>query len=76
MDRGAVGAALLIVLALPIFGLRLGFSDEGNYPEEPDVRQAYDLLAEGSGRASTARSASPPSASRHRPGGPEESSAR
>ena len=44
-----VGAALLIALALPIFGLRLGFSDEGNYPEDTTTRQAYDLLADGFG---------------------------
>ena len=44
-----VGAAALIALALPIFGLRLGFSDEGNYPEDTTTRQAYDLLADGFG---------------------------
>jgi RND superfamily putative drug exporter len=44
-----VGAVALIVLALPIFVLRLGFSDEGNYPEDTTTRQAYDLLAEGFG---------------------------
>jgi putative drug exporter of the RND superfamily len=44
-----VGAALLVALALPIFGLRLGFSDEGNYPEDTTTRQAYDLLADGFG---------------------------
>src|SRR5262245_28252925 len=44
-----VGTAALIALALPIFGLRLGFSDEGNYPEDTTTRQAYDLLAEGFG---------------------------
>ncbi|HVF13945.1 MAG TPA: MMPL family transporter, partial [Acidimicrobiales bacterium] len=46
----ALGAvALLILLALPVFGLRLGFSDEGNYAEETTTRKAYDLLAEGFG---------------------------
>ena len=44
-----VGATILIALALPIFGLRLGFSDEGNYPEDTTTRQAYDLLADGFG---------------------------
>jgi putative drug exporter of the RND superfamily len=44
-----VGAAALIALAVPILGLRLGFSDEGNYPEDTTTRQAYDLLAEGFG---------------------------
>jgi RND superfamily putative drug exporter len=44
-----VGAAALLVLALPVLGLRLGFSDEGNYPDDTETRQAYDLLAEGFG---------------------------
>jgi RND superfamily putative drug exporter len=44
-----IGAVTLIVLALPIFVLRLGFSDEGNYPEDTTTRQAYDLLADGFG---------------------------
>ena len=43
------GGAVLIVLALPILGLRLGFSDEGNYPEGTTTRKAYDLLADGFG---------------------------
>ncbi|HVF13093.1 MAG TPA: MMPL family transporter, partial [Acidimicrobiales bacterium] len=46
----ALGAvALLVLLALPVFGLRLGFSDEGNYPESTTTRKAYDLLAAGFG---------------------------
>ena len=45
----AVGTSLLVVLALPVFGLRLGFSDEGNLPEDTTTRKAYDLLAEGFG---------------------------
>ena len=44
-----VGTAALVALALPILGLRLGFSDEGNYPEDTTTRQAYDLLGEGFG---------------------------
>jgi RND superfamily putative drug exporter len=43
------GALLLLVLAVPFFSLRLGFSDEGNYPEETTTRKAYDLLAAGFG---------------------------
>ena len=46
----AIGATLLLVLlALPVLGLRLGFSDEGNYAESTTTRKAYDLLAEGFG---------------------------
>ncbi len=43
------GAALLLVLATPVLGLRLGFSDESNYDEDTTTRQAYDLLVEGFG---------------------------
>ena len=43
------GFLLLITMALPVFGLRLGFSDEGNFPEDTTTRKAYDLLAEGFG---------------------------
>lgn len=42
-------AAVLLVLTIPLLGLNLGFSDEGNYGEETTTRQAYDLLAEGFG---------------------------
>jgi RND superfamily putative drug exporter len=46
----ALGAAgVLILLAIPLFSLRLGFGDYGNYPEDTTVRRAYDLLAEGFG---------------------------
>src|SRR5207237_10744223 len=43
------GLAVLVLLALPVFGLRLGFSDEGNAAPGTDTREAYDLLAEGFG---------------------------
>ena len=45
----AIGVTALVVLALPIFALRLGFSDEGTYPEDTTTRKAYDLLADGFG---------------------------
>jgi RND superfamily putative drug exporter len=45
----AAGTAALVLLALPILGLRLGFSDEGNFPEDTTTRQAYELLAAGFG---------------------------
>ncbi len=44
-----LSVAILAVLSIPLFSLNLGFSDEGNYPEETTTRQAYDLLAEGFG---------------------------
>lgn len=39
----------LAVLALPVLGLRLGFSDAGNAAEDTTTRQAYDLIAAGFG---------------------------
>ncbi|HSH11368.1 MAG TPA: MMPL family transporter [Ilumatobacter sp.] len=45
----AVAGGLLVLLTLPVFALRLGFSDEGNFPETTTTRQAYDLIADGFG---------------------------
>ena len=45
----AAGAALLFAMASPALSLRLGFADEGNFPEHTTTRRAYDLLAEGFG---------------------------
>jgi len=46
----AIGSVLaLVLLAVPVFGLRLGFSDEGNYAKDTTTRKAYDLLATGFG---------------------------
>jgi RND superfamily putative drug exporter len=46
------GTALLLFLAIPLLSLNMGFSDEGNFPEETTTRKAYDLLAEGFGPGS------------------------
>ncbi|MFD3653205.1 MMPL family transporter [Streptomyces sp. NPDC058620] len=46
---GAVAAVVMLVLALPTFGLHLGTSDQGNNPASATTRQAYDLLGEGFG---------------------------
>jgi RND superfamily putative drug exporter len=43
------GAVILLVLAVPVLGLRLGFSDESNFAEDTTTRKAYDLLVEGFG---------------------------
>jgi RND superfamily putative drug exporter len=40
---------LLIILAIPVFSLRLGFSDAGNRLETDTTRRAYDMLTEGFG---------------------------
>jgi len=43
------GAIALLVLASPIFSLRLGFGDAGNRETSDTTRRAYDLLSEGFG---------------------------
>ena len=40
---------LLLIVAIPVFSLQLGFADAGNDPEGTTTRQAYDLLEEGFG---------------------------
>ena len=45
----ASALAVLVVLALPLFSMRLAFSDAGNDPASLTTRQAYDLLAKGFG---------------------------
>ncbi|WP_432098020.1 MMPL family transporter [Streptomyces sp. WAC 04229] len=44
-----VGVIALLALSAPALGMRLGFADSGNDPEETTSRHAYDLLAEGFG---------------------------
>jgi RND superfamily putative drug exporter len=44
-----LGLALLLVLAIPLLSMRLGFTDAGNRPESDTTRQAYDLVADGFG---------------------------
>ena len=41
--------AVLVLLAIPLFSMRLAFSDAGNDPTSLTTRQAYDLLAQGFG---------------------------
>ncbi|HET6834410.1 MAG TPA: MMPL family transporter [Acidimicrobiales bacterium] len=43
------GVVVLAVLAIPVFSLRLGFSDESNFADDTSTKQAYDLLVEGFG---------------------------
>jgi putative drug exporter of the RND superfamily len=46
----AIGAAvILLALAAPALGMRLGFPDAGNDPPDTMTRQAYDLNTEGFG---------------------------
>jgi RND superfamily putative drug exporter len=45
----SVGLLILIGLAIPMFHIRLGNSDDGNLPESSTLRQSYDLLSDGFG---------------------------
>ena len=46
----AIGATVvLLVVAVPVLSLRLGFSDESNFAEDTTTKKAYDLQAEGFG---------------------------
>ena len=45
----AAGTLLLVLLALPVLGLRLGMPDDGNDAKGTTTRVAYDRLAEGFG---------------------------
>ncbi len=49
----AGGVAVLLALAAPVLGLRLGLPDQGSMPESRTERRAYDLIAEGFGPGAT-----------------------
>jgi putative drug exporter of the RND superfamily len=49
----SAGAAVLILLTLPVLGLRYGFPDEGNDPDGSQTRTAYELVSRGFGPGST-----------------------
>jgi putative drug exporter of the RND superfamily len=44
-----VATAILLAIAAPALGMRLGFPDAGNDPPDTMTRQAYDLNTEGFG---------------------------
>jgi RND superfamily putative drug exporter len=44
-----VAVLVLVVLALPLFSMRLTFTDASNDPANQTTKQAYDLLAQGFG---------------------------
>src|SRR5580658_2577069 len=46
---GTVAVLVLLLLALPVFSMRLAFTDAGNDPTSLTTRQAFDLLAQGFG---------------------------
>jgi RND superfamily putative drug exporter len=48
-----VSAAVLLVLALPVLGLRLGFGDESNFANDTTTKRAYNLIVDGFGKGFT-----------------------
>ena len=40
---------ILLIVAIPVLSMQLGFADAGNDPEGTTTRQAYDMLEEGFG---------------------------
>ncbi len=56
-----LSGGLLVILCIPALSLRLGSSDAGSDPAGTTTRQAYDLLATASARASTGPSRWSPS---------------
>jgi RND superfamily putative drug exporter len=46
---GVVSLAVIVVIALPFFSIRLGVADSGEDPSSSTTRLAYELLAEGFG---------------------------
>ncbi len=45
----AAAIAVIVLLTIPLFSLRLGTGDQGNDPAGSTTRQAYDLLSTGFG---------------------------
>jgi RND superfamily putative drug exporter len=46
---GTLAVVILLILALPVFSMRLAFTDASNDPATQTTKQAYDLLAQGFG---------------------------
>jgi len=49
VSTGLAALVVLGLLAVPLFSMRLAFTDAGNDPTSLTTRQAYDLLAQGFG---------------------------
>jgi putative drug exporter of the RND superfamily len=49
---GLTAVVVLVVLALPLFAIRVGYGDAGNDPKSTEPRAAYDLLAQNFGPGS------------------------
>jgi RND superfamily putative drug exporter len=46
---GSAALLVLVILAVPLFSMRLAFTDSGNDPTNLTTRQAYDLISDGFG---------------------------
>lgn len=46
-------STVLLVVALPVLQLRLGFSDESNFEDSSTTKRAYDLVVSGFGKGFT-----------------------
>jgi RND superfamily putative drug exporter len=46
---GAIGLGIVLILAIPLFSMRLGAADAGNEPDHLTTHRAYELLSEGFG---------------------------
>ena len=66
-----VAGAVIVVLALPFFSMRLGAGDQGNDPKSTTTRAGYDLIARGFGVGyNSTLEAVISGPARHRPGVP------
>ncbi|MFL6109804.1 MAG: MMPL family transporter [Catenulispora sp.] len=50
LGKAVFAVAIMVLVAIPFFSIRLGSSDAGNDPRSTTTRQAYDLLADGFGK--------------------------
>ena len=44
---GSAALLVLVILAVPLFSMRLAFTDSGNDPTNLTTRQAYDIISDG-----------------------------
>lgn len=44
-----LAALVLLILAIPLLGMRLGHADESNFPDDSSTKRAYNLLVDGFG---------------------------
>lgn len=46
---GILAAAVIVLLAIPFFSMRMGHADQGNDPAGTTTRKGYDLISQGFG---------------------------